>query len=86
MLSFVLAEFARSLYLNRWSESLKNIMTFSAFIGNAIDSTVYIDPEDSFNIQCIQKVAVHLGVWVAISRRCIVGPWTSLPAPFISAQ
>jgi hypothetical protein len=34
-------------------------------------------------IQCIQKVVVHVGVWVAISRRRIVGPWTSLPTPFI---
>jgi hypothetical protein len=28
----------------------------------------------SKDIQCIQKVAVHLGVWVAISRRHTVGP------------
>jgi hypothetical protein len=28
--------------------------------------------------QCVRKVAVHLGMWVAISRRRIVGPWTSL--------
>jgi hypothetical protein len=37
-------------------------------------------------LQCIRKVAVHLGVRVAISRRRIVGPWTSLPTTFISAQ
>jgi hypothetical protein len=37
-------------------------------------------------VQCVRKVAVHLGVWVAISRRRIVGPWTSLPTAFISAQ
>jgi hypothetical protein len=37
-------------------------------------------------LQCVRKVAVHLGEWVAISRRRIVGPWTSLPTPFISEQ
>jgi hypothetical protein len=37
-------------------------------------------------IQCVRKVAVHLEVWVAISIRRMVGPWTSLPTPFISAQ
>jgi hypothetical protein len=29
---------------------------------------------------------VHLDVWVAVSRRRIFYPWTSLPAPFISAE
>jgi hypothetical protein len=29
---------------------------------------------------------VHLGLWVAISRRRIIGQWTSLLTPFISAQ
>jgi hypothetical protein len=37
-------------------------------------------------IQCVGKVTVHLGVCIAVSRRRIVGPWTSLPTPFISAQ
>jgi hypothetical protein len=37
-------------------------------------------------LQRVLKVAVHLGAWVAISRRRIVGPLTSLPTPFISAQ
>jgi hypothetical protein len=38
------------------------------------------------NVQCVRKVAVHLGVWVAISIWRIVAPWISLPTPFISAQ
>jgi hypothetical protein len=37
-------------------------------------------------IQCVRKVAVHLGVWVAISRRGIFGPCTSLPTTFLFAQ
>jgi hypothetical protein len=37
-------------------------------------------------LQRVLKVAVHLGVWVAIARRHIVGPLTSLPAPFVSAE
>jgi hypothetical protein len=37
-------------------------------------------------IHCVRKVAVHLVVWVAISRRHTVGPRTSLPTHFISAQ
>jgi hypothetical protein len=42
-------------------------------------------PQTLLVLQYVRKVAVHLGVWVAISRRRTVGPWISLPAPFISA-
>jgi len=50
ILSFVVEEFARFLYLFGWAESVKNTVSFSTFISNFKDSTPFNDPEGSFRI------------------------------------
>jgi hypothetical protein len=65
----------------RFNSGVKGLTTFWT-----TDTCVCLTFSIQFIAQCVRKVAVHLGVWVAIYRRRTVGTWTSLPTPFISAQ
>jgi hypothetical protein len=73
---------------NGWSRKYNHSMiswhwTHQSLVANNMEIKFNKTIFSSLILQCVQKVTVHLEVWVAISQWCIVGPWASLPAPFM---